>query len=152
MVLVVEGKVVQVIRIGLRVRIRENGCGEIMLELNRIYNQDCVEGLKLIEDNSVDCIIIDPPYGINYQSNHRKEKMLKIENDDTLFIPLDDLWRILKPTGCMFIFYSHKKPLIDYRVKNVLVWVKNNWTAGDLEEDIRQECDFQKSKGDSGDN
>lgn len=97
---------------------------------------DCLEGLKRLKDNSVDCIIIDPPYGINYQSNHRKEKFQTIKNDDTLFIPMDDLWRVLKPNGAMFIFYSHKVPLIDDRVKNVIVWVKDNWTAGDLEGDF----------------
>lgn len=109
-----------------------------MIELNKIHNMDCLEGLKQIEDNSVDCIIIDPPYGINYLSNHYKNgnPHKKIINDDVLFIPMDDLWRVLKPTGCMFIFYSHKKPLVDERVKNVIVWVKNNWTAGDLEGDF----------------
>ena len=33
------------------------------LELNRIYNEDCLEGMKRIPDNSVDCIICDLPYG-----------------------------------------------------------------------------------------
>ena len=109
-----------------------------MLELNKIYCMDALEGLKQIEDESVDCVIIDPPYGINYLSNHYKNgnPHKEIINDDVLFIPMDDLWRVLKPTGCMFIFYSHKKPLVDERVKNVIVWVKNNWTAGDLEGDF----------------
>ena len=95
---------------------------------------DCLEGMKQLDNNSVDCIIIDPPYGINYFSGYYKNgnPHKPIENDDTLFIPIDELWRVLKPTGAMFIFYSHKVPLIDKRVKNVLIWVKNNWTAGDL--------------------
>ena len=33
-----------------------------MLELNKIHNMDCVEGLKLLPDESVDLIIADPPY------------------------------------------------------------------------------------------
>lgn len=32
------------------------------MELNKIYNEDCLEGMKRIEDDSVDLIIIDPPY------------------------------------------------------------------------------------------
>ncbi|PIP29422.1 hypothetical protein COX27_01495 [Candidatus Kuenenbacteria bacterium CG23_combo_of_CG06-09_8_20_14_all_36_9] len=32
------------------------------LELNKIYNQDCLEGLKEMPDNSVDVVITDPPY------------------------------------------------------------------------------------------
>ena len=34
-----------------------------MIELNRIYNEDCLEGMKRIPDASVDCIICDLPYG-----------------------------------------------------------------------------------------
>lgn len=39
------------------------------LELNKIYNMDCLEGMKLIDDNSIDCVITDPPYGINADKN-----------------------------------------------------------------------------------
>ena len=31
-----------------------------MLKTNEIYNIDCMEGLKLIDDNSIDLVIIDP--------------------------------------------------------------------------------------------
>lgn len=108
------------------------------MEINKVHCMDCIEGLKLVPDNSVDCIITDPPYGINYLSNHYKNGNPHdaIVNDDTLFIPLDELWRVLKPTGCMFIFYSHKNPLVDNRIKNIIVWVKDNWTAGDLHGDL----------------
>ena len=34
----------------------------MMLELNRIYNEDCLEGMKRIPDKSVDLIVTDPPY------------------------------------------------------------------------------------------
>lgn len=33
-----------------------------MIELNKIYNEDCLEGMKRIPDGSVDCILTDPPY------------------------------------------------------------------------------------------
>jgi site-specific DNA-methyltransferase (adenine-specific) len=35
-----------------------------VLELNKIYNMDCLEGMKLIADNSIDLIVTDPPYKI----------------------------------------------------------------------------------------
>jgi site-specific DNA-methyltransferase (adenine-specific) len=34
------------------------------LELNRIYNMDCLEGMREIPDKSIDLVITDPPYGI----------------------------------------------------------------------------------------
>lgn len=33
-----------------------------MLELNKIHNMDCLEGLKQLNDNSVDLIVTSPPY------------------------------------------------------------------------------------------
>ena len=33
-----------------------------MLELDTIYNEDCLEGMRRMDDASVDCIICDPPY------------------------------------------------------------------------------------------
>lgn len=33
-----------------------------MLEVNKIYNMDCLEGMKMMEDNSVDITFTSPPY------------------------------------------------------------------------------------------
>lgn len=33
------------------------------MEINKIYNEDCLEGMKRMPDKSVDLIITDPPYG-----------------------------------------------------------------------------------------
>jgi len=37
-----------------------------MIELNKIYCEDCLETLKRIPDNFVDSIITDPPYGLEF--------------------------------------------------------------------------------------
>ena len=34
-----------------------------MLEINKIYNKDCLEGMKQIDDKSIDMILCDLPYG-----------------------------------------------------------------------------------------
>jgi site-specific DNA-methyltransferase (adenine-specific) len=34
----------------------------IMIKRNKIYNLDCREGLKLLDDDSIDCCISSPPY------------------------------------------------------------------------------------------
>lgn len=42
-----------------------------------------------IDDNSLDCVITDPPYGIDFQSAWRSDKTLwkpKIANDETPYI------------------------------------------------------------------
>lgn len=33
-----------------------------MLEINKIYNMDCLEGMKLLDDESVDLTVTSPPY------------------------------------------------------------------------------------------
>jgi len=32
------------------------------LEINKIYNMDCLEGMKLIDDESIDMVLTSPPY------------------------------------------------------------------------------------------
>ena len=33
-----------------------------MIEIDKIYNMDCLEGMKQIPDGSVDVVITSPPY------------------------------------------------------------------------------------------
>lgn len=49
------------------------------LELNRIYNEDCLEGMKRIPDKSVDAIITDIPYN----EVNRKDNGLRTLNKET---------------------------------------------------------------------
>lgn len=34
-----------------------------MIELNKIYNEDCIVGMKRIPDESIDMILCDLPFG-----------------------------------------------------------------------------------------
>ena len=52
-----------------------------MLKTNEIYNIDCMEGLKLIDDNSIDLVIIDPPYLLNINKVKNVSNMNKYAND-----------------------------------------------------------------------
>ena len=55
---------------------------EIITDNYSIYHGDCLEVMdKLIEEGvKVDAIITDPPYGIEFKSNYRKEKYNKIKD------------------------------------------------------------------------
>ena len=68
-----------------------------MIELNRIYNEDCLEGMKRIPDKSIDMILCDLPYGTTACKW------------DTI-IPLEALWeqydRIIKDNGAIVLFGS----------------------------------------------
>lgn len=40
-----------------------------MMEKDNIYHMDCLEGMKLIPDHSIDAIIADLPYGVLNRNN-----------------------------------------------------------------------------------
>lgn len=116
--------------------------------MNTIVLGDSYELIKKIPDNSIDLIVTDPPYLINYKTAHRKDKEHKFcktiandNNPDLVKAIIKESYRILKENSAMYIFCSFDK--VDFfkqciessgfNVKNMIVWVKNNWTAGDLE-------------------
>ena len=117
------------------------------MELNKIYNEDCLEGMKRIPDSSIDLIVTDPPYLINYKTGHRKDKehrfnnvILNDDNEDLIKGYIKECYRILKDDTAMYIFCSsHKVDVFKvelekhFTIKNMIIWVKNNHTAGDLE-------------------
>lgn len=36
------------------------------MEIDRVVNRDCLEGMRELEENSVDAIVTDPPYGLSF--------------------------------------------------------------------------------------
>lgn len=67
----------------------------MIMETNKIYLGDCLEIMKDIPDNSIDCVICDLPYGTT-------------KNQWDSIIPLDKLWaqyeRIIKTNGAIVLF------------------------------------------------
>ena len=45
---------------------------------NTIYCADCLDVMKLIPDKSIDLIITDPPYGLNFRSAWPSEEKRRI--------------------------------------------------------------------------
>ena len=74
-----------------------------MLELNKIYNMDCHEGLKLIDDESIDIILTSPPYnfGMDYKSTDDSRSWDDYFN--TLFEIFKEFIRVLKNGGRLII-------------------------------------------------
>jgi len=105
---------------------------------------DCLERMKEIPDGSVDMVLTDPPYGMNYQSNRRTatDKFAKISNDAELnwlegFVI--ECHRVMSDNSAAYVFCSwHKIDLFKcafeahFKLKNLIVWVKNNHGSGDL--------------------
>lgn len=122
-------------------------------KINNIIQGDCLVVMEGINDNSIDLILTDPPYGMNYQSFHRADKFDKIYNDNQIdwfskFIK--ESYRVLKDNTHIYIFcndyaISQFRALMEgagFKIKRTLVWVKNNHTAGDLEGDYANKTEF----------
>lgn len=71
-----------------------------MIEINKIYKEDCLELMKKIDDCSVDLVLTDPPYGTNYGK-------IKNDEDTTVFKQsIQPIFRILK-NNSFFITYCY---------------------------------------------
>ena len=108
---------------------------------------DCLELMKDIPDGSVDLVLTDPPYLIKYKTNRRKNKnhyfcteILNDDNYELISFYIKECYRILKNDTAMYMFcncdkvdfFKQELQKAGFKIKNMIIWVKNNWTAGDL--------------------
>jgi len=99
--------------------------------INKVIQGDCLEVMKDIPDKSIDLVLTDPPYGIEFRSNHRLKKHNKIIGDNRYPIEIfDELFRVAKRAVYVFCRWDNLAELP--KPKSVLAWVKNNWSMGDL--------------------
>lgn len=115
--------------------------------MHKLLQGDCLELMKDIPDNSIDLIVTDPPYLIGYKTNYRKDKnhdfcseILNDNNYDCISNYIKECYRILKNNTAMYMFcncdrvdfFKQQLEHAGFIIKNMIIWVKNNWTAGDL--------------------
>ncbi|HOD95471.1 MAG TPA: site-specific DNA-methyltransferase [Candidatus Hydrogenedentes bacterium] len=85
-------------------------------ERNQIYNEDCLTGLKRLPDESVDLVITDPPFAIDFtplRDNYKRHPHLVLggyQEVKTVDYPdftrnwMTQIRRVLKESGAAFIF------------------------------------------------
>jgi len=93
--------------------------------MNEIYNEDCIEGMKKLNDKSIDMILCDLPYGTT-------------RNKWDTVIDLQELWnaynRVIKDDGAIVLFAQSPfdKVLGCSNIKNLKyewIWQKENGTG-----------------------
>ncbi len=117
---------------------------------NKLICGDALIELEKLDDGSIDVVITDPPYGIDYKSNRSKfEEHVtkeKIKNDglDEALSLIDKTCEILnrktKPDS-HFYFFTGWQTCPQFRgiiskyfdIKNIIIWDKGNHGAGDLD-------------------
>ena len=98
----------------------------------KIIQGDCLEVMKTFADKSFDLVITDPPYGMEFRSNHRARRHDKIAGDDSY--PLEAILECFRVARRAVYVFSRWDNLGDPLPKptSVIAWVKNNWSMGDL--------------------
>lgn len=106
-----------------------------MLELNRLYKMDCMEGMKEFPDKYFDLAIVDPPYGIGEsgEKNHTRSRLATSKNYKEFFGQdkeppppqyFDELFRVSK--NQVIFGANHFINLIPIDSPCWIVWDKEN--------------------------
>ena len=121
-------------------------------DLVTLYHARCQDVLPSIASATVDALVTDPPYGMNFRSNSRTatEKFAHIEGDgdvDTSWFP--EAWRTIRDGGAAYlatrwdvfpIWVDQLRPTAECR--NVIVWAKGGGGMGDLAGDYSPEHEW----------
>lgn len=132
----------------------------------QIWQGDSVEHCQRFKPGSVNCIVTDPPFGVDNQSNqavteHGKKYARKIANDETpeqAIKVFKDVMNVLLPKtseNCDAYIFTSYQVLSDwlvmldsfmgphgFRRKAVLIWEKDGPGMGDLEVPWGMGCEF----------
>jgi site-specific DNA-methyltransferase (adenine-specific) len=98
------------------------------MDINKIHNQDCLEAMKLMQDNEFDLAIVDPPYQDTFKivANGKAAKVKKHYNLDSLNgSPKDDYWNELLRVSKNQIIWgvNHYKKVFGI---GRIIWDKDN--------------------------
>lgn len=99
-----------------------------MLEINKVWNMDCIEGMKLLPDNSVDSIVTDPPYWLSFMGK-------KWDYDVPTQAIREECLRVLKPWGYLLAFAGtrtqHRMAVriedAGFEIRDMIAWVYGSW-------------------------
>lgn len=109
-----------------------------MLKINEVYNMDCMDAIKLLDDKSIDLVVMDPPYLLNLTKvkktssfNNYANELIGLKDGFDLKV-LDLLIPKMKKIN-MYIYCSKRqvKDLIEYFISKdcnyeILTWHKQN--------------------------
>jgi site-specific DNA-methyltransferase (adenine-specific) len=77
------------------------------MEINKVYNGDCLELLKKLDDNSVDLIITSPPY--SDIKGYKDFNGIHPDNYCDWFLPIiSEISRVMKPSGSFILNINDK--------------------------------------------
>ncbi len=74
--------------------------------INKIFNEDCIKGIKKIPDGSIDLVCNDPPYSLGKDYGNDSDQKSPKEYLDWTYSWIDAVIPKLKDNGSFYIFLS----------------------------------------------
>ena len=120
----------------------------------KVLHGDSVTMLKTLADDSVDCVVTDAPYGVEYKDTREVGLMQYKDGKEYALELLDstckELKRVCKEGAHLYFFtgfvnmFAFKDILQKYfHVQvNPIVWVKNNHTLCDFKKRYASKCEY----------
>jgi site-specific DNA-methyltransferase (adenine-specific) len=108
-----------------------------------LYHGSCLEYIPILEDASIDLLLTDPPYGMDFKSGWVDKSKIqndKIEDTTILFESvLSSVKSKLKDDAHIYIFgniyyMEDIKPIIEkyYKIENIIIWDRKIIGMGNL--------------------
>lgn len=99
------------------------------MELNKVYNKDCITYMKLLSDKSVNLIIADPPYNIGKDYGNGTDKQSKEQYLQFISDFMYESKRILTDNGSLILYtgkqyypYWHIEVENHMKIINQIIW------------------------------
>ena len=86
---------------------------------------------RLMDGEAVGSVVTDPPYGMGFQSNHRRTKHKPIEGDNTGRLLAHAT--AIEADHSVYVWCRWDNIRLIPKPNSLVTWVKNNWSMGDLE-------------------
>lgn len=128
-------------------------CGNIM-DINKIYNGDCIEEFKKLEDKSIDCVITSPPYwkGFAYESYFNSYKQYL----DWSYEWMKEVKRVLKDDGTFFLNVANDSETtvrafelmqiatnqLMFKLHDTIIWYRYNQQPANTDRQLTNQCEF----------
>lgn len=133
------------------------------MEINKIYNLDCVDGMKQMPNNSIGLVLTSPPYNIiRPNSSDRgydiyKDGMSNEEYIEWVLSIFAEFDRVLKPNGCviwnmsygcentecMSLTVAEIIKRSNFTLADIIVWKKNSATPNNVSKNkLTRICEF----------
>lgn len=104
---------------------------------SKLYTGDCLEQLNKLDDNSIDLVLIDPPYNVKKAAWDSWKTIGNYVNFmGALFLQCQ---RVLKPSGSMYFFHNDFLQIAelqhwlytntDFKHKSFIIWDKGEFRA-----------------------